>query len=87
MADVRVLGATVSAGRIEALRVALPGLPARTVDRATTLRWLKDGHSFVPIVAGVRGTALQLVEAGEEWFVRTDNAAEAADRLPELPGA
>ncbi len=85
MADVRVLGAKVAGGRIEALRVSFHGLPARTIDRDLAVRWMKDGHSLVPVVAGRRAPALQLVEVGEDWFVRTDHAPDASDRLPDLP--
>jgi hypothetical protein len=85
VADVRVVAATVAGGRIENLRVSLHGLPERTLDRAAVLSWMKDGHSLIPVRAGRRGTALQLVEVGEELFVRGDNAPEASDHVPGLP--
>lgn len=85
MADVRVVAARVSGDRLEALRVSLAGLPDRTLDRAAVVAWLKDGHSLIPVVNGVRRTALQLVEVGEDRFVRADNAAIAADHVPGLP--
>jgi hypothetical protein len=85
VADVRVLGAKVSAGRIESVRVSFHGLPERTVGRDEVVRWMKDGHSLTPVVAGRRTTALQLVEVGDAWFVRSDNAPDTSDSLPELP--
>lgn len=86
MGDVLVKAASVSDGKIRALRVALAGLGERTIDRETAIAWLKDGHSLIPF-AGARGAALQLVEVGDDdqAFVRTDNAAVAEDALPALP--
>lgn len=82
MADVRVMQGTVSGGRIGSLVVAMHGLPERTLDRDAVLKWMKDGHSLIPVVGGKRLPALQLVEVGDEHFVRTDNASEAEDALP-----
>lgn len=82
MADVRVTHGTVNGGRISELTVSMHGLSSRTLDREATLRWMKDGHSFVPVVGGRRLPALQLVEVGDEHFVRTDNAPVAEDVLP-----
>lgn len=82
MADVRVLRGTVEGGRIGSLVVAMHGLPERTLDREATLRWMKDGHSLVPVVAGRRLAALQLVEVDDQHFVRTDNAPVPEDALP-----
>lgn len=84
MGDVLVTGGRVSDGKIEQLDVQLHGLPARSVDRDTALAWMKDGHSFVPLHKGQRLTALQLVEVGDDHFIRADNAPEAADTLPDL---
>ena len=84
MADVLVRSATLSEGRIQKLDVAFHGLPSRTIDRDTALAWLKDGHSLVPVVGGQRGVRLQLVEAGEELVIRTDNEAVAEDRVAGL---
>lgn len=86
MGDVQVKRATVNNGRIERLVVEIDLLPERTIDRETAIRWLRDGHSLVPVVEGARGTALQLVEVGDDAVaIRTDNAAVAEDRLPVLP--
>lgn len=84
MGDVLVTGGKVSDGKIEALEVQLHGLPGRTIDRDTALSWMKDGHSFIPQHKGQRGTALQLVEVGDERYIRPDNGTEAADALPDL---
>ena len=84
MGDVLVRGGTLAEGRIAKLEIELHGLPARSLERDTVLRWMKDGHSFVPLVAGGRAPALQLVEVGEEHFIRTDNQPESSDTLPEF---
>ena len=57
MGDVLVKAASVSDGKIRAMRVALAGLGERTIDRDTAIAWLKDGHSLIPY-AGARGAAL-----------------------------
>ena len=87
MADVVVSGATLTNDRVQALRVELAGLPVRTIDRDTAVAWAADGHSLIPRVAGRRGTRVQLVEVGEDRFLRLDNDAVAADSLPGLPPA
>jgi len=85
MGDVVVKRAKMAGDHIEKLAVELHGLGERVIDRDTVLAWMRDGHSFVPVVGGVRHTALQLVELEEGHAIRTDNAAEAADSLPALP--
>lgn len=86
MGRVLVHGATLQDGRISSMEVQLGSLPRRTIDRDTAVRWMRDLHSFVPVTQGKPGAALQLVELdaedGPAWFIRTDNAAEPADRLP-----
>ncbi|MEZ4319449.1 MAG: hypothetical protein R3F61_18180 [Myxococcota bacterium] len=84
MGDVLVTGGRVADGRIAELEVQLHGLPGRTIDRDTALAWLRDGHSLVPRVKGARLPALQLVEVGDEHFIRNDNAPESSDALPNL---
>lgn len=83
MGDILVTGGTTADGRITALNVELHGLPARTLTRDTALAWMRDGHSFIPRIGGVRGTALQLVEVGDELVIRHDNAPVAQDSLPD----
>jgi hypothetical protein len=87
MAEVYVKGATMAGDRVERLRIGLDRLPDRTIDRDTAVRWLKDGHSFVPLLGGRRAPALKLVEVGEGLAIRTDTAPVDADLLPELPSA
>ncbi len=89
MGQVLVHGASLSSGKIDKLRIGLHGLPERTIDRDTALSWMKDGHSFLPVVGGKPQSALQLVEVGEEatLFIRVDNEKQEADALPELPSA
>ncbi|MCB9677004.1 MAG: hypothetical protein H6737_17945 [Alphaproteobacteria bacterium] len=84
MADVLVTGGTVSDGRIASLDVKLHGLGARTLDRDTALAWMRDGHSLVPVRKGARLPNLQLVEVGDDHFIRADTAKESSDSLPEL---
>ena len=89
MGDILVKGATVSNGKIEKLRVDLHGLPERVIDRDTAIAWLKDGHSFIPVVRGSRQTALQLVELADKegaYAIRTDNAS-GDDLVGDLPSA
>lgn len=84
MARVEVHGGRIADSTITELTVRLQGLPERTIDRDTALSWMRDGHSFLPIVGGQEQPALQLVEVEPDAFhIRTDNAAEAADSLPE----
>ena len=83
MGDVLVKAGTVADGRITSLVVGLARLPDRTIDRDTAIRWMKDGHSFVPVRGAARLPALQLVEAGEGHFIRDDHEAVDQDTLPE----
>lgn len=89
MGYIEVHGGTVADGRIRALRVHIPNLPPRTVDRDTVIRWMRDGHSLRPVIHGRVCPALQLVEVGEgpQYVVRTDNAPTDEDALPPLPPA
>jgi hypothetical protein len=87
MGQVLVKAGTVVAGRIERLVVGFDRLPDRSIDRETAIRWMKDGHSFVPVLAGRRLPALQLVPVGETVAIRTDNESIEEDRLPALPNA
>jgi len=82
MGDILVKRGTVVGGRIGSLHVGLFRLPDRTVDRDQALRWMRDGHSLVPVVGGVRLPALQLVEVGDDFAIRTDNQPLAEDSLP-----
>ena len=83
MSRVSVLSSSVSNGRIERLTVQMPGLPAREIDRDTAVRWMKDGHSFIPVVKGQDAHALHLVEGPDDaLYVRTDGASVAQDALP-----
>lgn len=85
MGDVLVKRATLSGSRVERMVVGIERLPDRTIDRAQAVRWMLDGHSLVPLLAGVRGSALQLVELEEGHAIRTDNRAIDEDLLPPLP--
>ncbi len=82
MGDILVKRGTVEAGRIRSLEVGLFRLPDRTIDRDQALRWMRDGHSLVPVVGEVRLPALQLVEVGDDHAIRTDNQPLAEDMLP-----
>lgn len=88
MGDVLIKGGSLEGERITELRVHLHNLPERVIDRDTAMRWMRDGHSMIPLIGGERGPALQLVEAGDdELFIRADTAKVATDSLPELPPA
>ncbi|TVQ94416.1 MAG: hypothetical protein EA397_01735 [Deltaproteobacteria bacterium] len=86
MARVEVTAGTLAEGKIKSLDVRLSGLPDRTIDREQALAWMKDGHSFIPMVQGQPLPALELVEVltGDEinHFIRADTARESADSLP-----
>lgn len=89
MAEIHVLHATMQGDRIATLQVQFPNAKAREIDRATLVRWLRDGHSFVPVAGHGhdvhRGAALSLIELGDDAFVRSDTRAEATDRVT-FPG-
>lgn len=86
MARVEVTAGALSDGRIEKLTVRLSGLPQRTLTRDQAVSWMRDGHSFIPVVDGRDLPALQLVEVAEgdevQRFIRVDTSAEAHDSLP-----
>jgi len=82
MGDVLVKAGAIADGRITSLVVGLARLPDRTIDRETAIRWMRDGHSFVPVHAGTRLRALQLVEAGDGHVIRDDHEATDRDTLP-----
>lgn len=86
MGDVLVRQATLSSGKIQSLHIDLHGLPSRTIDRDTAISWMRDGHSFVPVVQGTRQPALQLVEVEDGWSIRTDNQPLAEDAVPDFDG-
>lgn len=89
MARVHVHAVDIDGDKITRMQVKLGALPPRVIDRDTAIAWMRDMHSMIPLVDGKTGPALQLValESDDDtsWFIRTDNAAEAADKAPELP--
>ena len=84
MARVEVLSAVMNNERVETLVVKLHKLDERSIDRATAIQWMRDGHSFIP--KGKEGLlpALQLCEVEHEQFIRNDHQAVAADDVPFL---
>jgi hypothetical protein len=86
MARIEVIAGTLDGETIATLEVRLAGLPARTIDRPTALAWMKDGHSFIPVINGADQSALALVEVPGDgdraWFIRTSPAVEPNDSLP-----
>ena len=90
MAHVLLHGADLDGGRVTALRVRMPRLAPRTIDRDTAIRWMRDGHSLIPVAGGREHAALVLVDLGSEptepqWFIRTDASREAADVVAGVP--
>lgn len=89
MADVEVLSAEQSGGRVSTLQVKFKNAAPRSIDRDTAVAWLRDGHSLIPVAGHghdvVRGASVLLAEVGEELFLRTDTKAEAADHI-HFPG-
>ncbi|MFK7931755.1 MAG: hypothetical protein AB8H79_26500 [Myxococcota bacterium] len=86
MARVEVHGGAVTDGRIATLNVRLVNLGERSLDRDQALSWMKDGHTFIPVVNGEDHPALQLVEIVEgddvQHMIRADHQAVAQDSLP-----
>lgn len=94
MGELRVKRAAMAGGKIERVVVEIDRVPDRTIDRDTLVRWMRDGHSAIPVVNGVRLPALLLVEVGEPmadsvrfdtFAIRTDPEPVDEDRLPALP--
>lgn len=85
MARVEVINSSVKDGTIESVEVNLAGLGKRTLDRDAVLAWMRDGHSFIPVVDGADQQALVLVEIvnGDEvaHYVRSDAQKQAADQI------
>lgn len=90
MADVEVYGAELADGRIQSLRVRFKNAQERTIDRATALRWIEDGHSLVacsghPPHHVHRGGSIVRIDLDDTPWLRTDTRPEAADSV-EFPG-
>lgn len=89
MGHVNVHGANLDDDRIQQLRVKIPNLPPRTIDRDTAIAWMRDGHSLIPVLDGAELPRLHLAEIEQDgertFFVRSDTTAMAADKLPDLP--
>jgi hypothetical protein len=85
MADVEVVGAEHADSRVRSLRVRFKNTAERTIDRATALAWLADGHSLLtyagPAHHAERGLAIERVEVDGEPFLRTDTRPIARDEL------
>lgn len=85
MADVEVIGAELSNGRVTSLKVRFKRTAERTIDRATALSWLAEGHSLItyagPAHHGERGHAVERIEIDGEAFLRTDTKPEPKDEL------
>ena len=85
MADVEVVGAELSDGRVKTLQVRFKRTAERTIDRATALAWLAEGHSLLtyagPAHHGERGHAIERIEVEGEAYLRTDTRPVARDEL------
>lgn len=85
MADIDVLSADLQSGRLQSLKVSFKNASPRTIDRATALHWLREGHSLIPVSGHghhvTRGTALERVEVDGAEYVRTDTQAVAQDDI------
>src|SRR5688572_20583229 len=85
MAYIDVLAADLRGGRNQQLTVRFKNAAPRTIDRATALLWLEEGHSMNPMRGHGhevhQGRALERLEVGEEVFVRTDTKRVAADEV------
>lgn len=89
MGLIYVHGIDLEGDRVQQLRVVIPNVPPRTIDRPTAIAWMTDGHSLVPLLDGEPLPALQLVaiEEGDEVkrFLRDDHDQIQADSAPPLP--
>lgn len=85
MADIDVLSADLTDGRITRLQVRIKNADTRTIDRAAALAWLREGHSLVPVAGHGhhvhRGGALLTLELDGEEYIRTDTRREASDSV------
>lgn len=90
MADVEVVGAELSEGRVRSLKVRFKRASERTIDRDTALAWLAEGHALLtyagPSHHGERGYAVERVEVDGEAYLRTDTQLVAKDEL-QFPAA
>lgn len=84
MARVLVHAADLDGDRIVRLRVKIHDLPARTIDRATAVQWLRDHHSLLVVRHGAAAEPLVLTDA-EEPAIRTDTTVAAEDHVQGLP--
>jgi hypothetical protein len=88
MGDVLVKAASRDGNHLTKAKVTLHGIGDRVIDRAAVVSWMRDGHSFIPMVGGVKGAAWQLVELeGDEprFAIRADNQGVDADEVGDLP--
>ena len=85
MADIEVLRAALSGGRLTRLQVKMVGVRPREISRDTALSWLAGGHSLIPVAghghATVRGAAIERIDVGEEAFLRTDTRVLPEDSV------
>ena len=86
MGDLRLKRVAMADGKIDRALVEIDRLPDRSVDRATLVKWMRDGHSVIPVVSGRRLPALLLVEVGDAFAIRDTPDPVDEDRLPALPG-
>jgi len=85
MADIEVLSAEPHHGTVSTLQVRFKGVAPRTIDRATALAWLAEGHSMITCAGSgshlVRGHAIERVEVDGAAYLRTDVSPEATDHV------
>ena len=79
MARIEVCSVSMSDDKIETMEVKLVRLGDRVIDRDTAVRWMKDGHSFIPQKDGDDGPALRLVEVEGEYYIRRNLDEIASD--------
>jgi len=90
MADIEVTAVNLTGGRVQTLQIQFKRSAARTIDRATALGYLREGHSLIPVSGHgyhvTRGGAIERVEVDGEEYLRTDTRVVAADEV-HLPHA
>lgn len=84
MADILIHSASVADGRAVELDVEIHGLGKRTIDRATAIAWMKDGHSLIPVHANSRAPALRLGGQEDDPCLHAAGAEGDGDALGDL---
>jgi len=84
MADILIHSASMTDGKAVELDVELHGLGKRTIDRATAIAWMRDGHSLIPLHQDSRAPALRLGGQDDDPCLHAVGADGEGDVLGDL---